>query len=420
MNIWCISKYASLPEYGPGARLVYLAKEFKALGHETYLITSDANHLANFPETNHRYNFEKHDGVDVCWINTKKYKTTASAARILSWFDFEWKLFQFPKRKFSKPDVVIISSLSIFSIVYGYFLKKKYGAFLIFEIRDIWPLTMTAEGGFSKWHPLTLFIGWIEKFGYKKSDLIVGTMPKLNLHVEQVIKNGAEKSFFCSPLGFDESAQGAIIEAQHELDQYFKPNKITIGYAGSMGLTNALEPFIECMEKFKNNHDIQFVLVGGGDLKDDYEKRLADHGNVTFVPKIQQKYVQYFLSQCDILYLSTHDSVLWRYGQSMNKLVQYMLAGKPIIASYSGYQTMLNEADSGVFVPANAVEPLYEALVNFISKPSQELAEIGQRGRKWILANRSYKQLASEYIKAIEEYTRTFETNPLKKVEHLQ
>ncbi len=34
----------------------------------------------------------------------------------------------------------------------------------------------------------------------------------------------------------------------------------------------------------------------------------------------------------------------------MNKVVEYMLAGKPIIASYTGYPSMINEAECGYFV----------------------------------------------------------------------
>jgi hypothetical protein len=73
--------------------------------------------------------------------------------------------------------------------------------------------------------------------------------------------------------------------------------------------------------------------------------------NVNIGPRIDQYEIPYFLSKCDILYLSTHDSKIWDYGQSMNKLVDYMMAVNLWLASYSGYSSMLNEAESGVFIP---------------------------------------------------------------------
>ena len=42
-------------------------------------------------------------------------------------------------------------------------------------------------------------------------------------------------------------------------------------------------------------------------------------------------------------------------GSLSNKLIDYMMAGKPVVASYSGYQSMLNEANAGLFVPAGSM-----------------------------------------------------------------
>lgn len=398
MNIWCISKYASIPKFGAAARLFYLAKEFAIKNNEVLLITSDSNHLSKFPASKKRYNFEKEAGIDICWIKTKKYVKTASIARVLSWFDFELGLFALDRTKFSRPDVVIVSSLSLLSVVYGYYLKRKYNATLVFEVRDIWPLTLVVEGGFSRWHPLSLFLGVIERFGYRKADLIVGTMPRLDLHVENVI--GSRKDVFCSPLGLDNS-QVSGLEAAQELDRHFPENKTIIGYAGSMGISNALEPFINCIEQLNTNSNVHFLLVGGGDLKDSYIDRLKSNQNVTFLTKIKQEKVQYFLSKCDILYLSTHDSEIWKYGQSMNKVVQYMLSGKPIIASYSGYESMLNEAESGIFVPSNNTELLKAAILEYVEMSNEQREDIGCRGTKWIIENRMYNKLAEDYLKRI-------------------
>ncbi len=402
MNIWCISKYASVPSYGTAARLFYLTKEFINLGHNAILITSDANHLAKFPKTKKKYNFEEIENVPTYWIKTKKYTKTASFARILSWFDFEKNLFRFPKEKLVKPDIVLVSSLSLLSIFYGYYLKKKYKSFLIFEIRDIWPLTMTEEGNFSKWHPLVLLLGWIEKFGYKNADLIVGTMPKLNIHVKNIL--GYDKPFFCSPLGFEpNNYKDQILREESHFEDVFPKNKIIIGYAGSMGITNALEPFVETIRELKNNENIHFMLVGSGDLKEKFQKKLAQCDNVTFLPRISQNEVKYFLKKCDILYLSTKDSKVWKYGQSMNKVVEYMVAGKPIIASYSGYPSMINEAKCGYFVNTPNVDTLKNVILDIANLSGYEIEVLGKNGKKWIYENRQYSQLAKEYIDKINE-----------------
>lgn len=401
MNIWLISKYASPPQYAKApSRLFYLAREFKKLGNEALLITSDANHFTNCPETDKIYNDEKQDGVDIKWIKTKKYTKTASIDRILSWLDFERKLFSMKLSRMKKPDIVVISSLSIFTIIYGYYLKKKFGSFLVFDIRDIWPLTMTEEGGFSKWHPLVLMIGWIEKFGYKKADLVSGTMPRLDLHVEEIL--GYKKPFICAPLGFDpENYSEDYLKEKNPFLDLVPSDKVIVGYAGSMGITNALEPFIEAIELMKDNQRIHFVLVGSGDLRASYEEQLKDCSNVTFLQRIQQNEVKFFLQACDVLYLSTKDSKVWDYGQSMNKVVEYMLSAKPIIASYTGYPSMINEAGCGKFINSTSAKDIIDTILHYAKMNYEERANIGNRGRKWIFENRTYKKLASLYISEI-------------------
>lgn len=57
--------------------------------------------------------------------------------------------------------------------------------------------------------------------------------------------------------------------------------------------------------------------------------------------------VQSVLSHADVLYLSTFNSKVWNYGQSLNKLIDYMVAARPIIASYSGYRSMVDESGAG-------------------------------------------------------------------------
>lgn len=396
MNIWLISKYASPPKYSKmPSRLFHLAKEMESHGNEILLITSDSNHFSKYPKTGHTYNDEYVERVHIRWLNTFKYYKTNSIRRIISWFDFEFKLFRMRTSNLIKPDVIHVSSLSIFTIIYGYYLKKKFNAFLVFEIRDIWPLTMTEEGGFSRFHPLVLLIGWVEKFGYRQSDLIVGTMPNLNKHVFTRI--GVDKPFFCLPIGFNKSDyEQQLVSKNCKFDDLFD-DKVVIGYAGSFGITNALETFIGTIKLMKENSNVLFVLVGSGDLKNKYKADLDKYENVLFLERMEQNEVKYFLSSCDILYLSTKSSMVWDYGQSMNKVVEYMLAAKPIVASYSGYPSMINEAGCGSFVN-NDCNQLKNVFLTYVNMSEEERSSIGLRGREWIYENRSYQTLAAGYF----------------------
>ena len=90
----------------------------------------------------------------------------------------------------------------------------------------------------------------------------------------------------------------------------------------------------------------------------------------------------------------------------MNKVVEYMVAGKPIIASYTGYPSMINEANCGVFVNSSNSMDLKETILNIANKNVQDIKQLGEKGKKWIYENRQYSRLANEYINKIEEFRR--------------
>ena len=82
-------------------------------------------------------------------------------------------------------------------------------------------------------------------------------------------------------------------------------------------------------------------------------------------------------------------------------MIDYMLAGKPVVASYTGYPSMINEAESGSFVPAGDVEALQTEVQRYVNMPVEERLEIGARGRNWIIATRTYSKLAQDYLKIL-------------------
>ena len=131
MNIWIVTKYASSLDEGFESRPFSLAKNFAKKNHNVTIISSDSNHFGNYPNIKKIYNIYSYNFIKVLRIRTLKYTRTASVKRVFSWLDFELKLFFAPLNAFSKPDVIIVSSLSLLSILNGIRLKKIYNSTLI-------------------------------------------------------------------------------------------------------------------------------------------------------------------------------------------------------------------------------------------------------------------------------------------------
>ena len=396
--IWYVSKYVAPPaKASAGGRGYLIVREFARMGYRSVIVTSDSNQLTEVPVLDTPYLFQEVDGIQLCWVRTLKYTVAKSLRRILSWLDFEWRLWRLPKDKLPAPDVVVVSSLSLLTILNGFLLRRRYKCRLVLEIRDIWPLTITEEGGFSRWNPLVLGLGFIEKLGYRYADAVVGTMPNLGEHVAAVL--GQPKTTHCIPMGVDEAllVPGDALPADY-VEQYIPKGKFIVTHAGTIGITNALDTLLDCAELMKDDPRVHFLVVGEGDLRAHYQRKYAHLSNLTFAPRVPKQMVQSVLSRCDLLYFSVHVSTVWKYGQSLNKVIDYMLAGKPVVASYTGYPSMINEADCGSYVPAGDIAALRREVQRYADMDAAQREAIGRRGREWILAHRRYETLAQNYL----------------------
>lgn len=398
--VWYISKYVAMPSDRVGTRSFLLMREIARKGHRPVIFTSDSNHLVTGPEVTGTHKTDTIDGVEVCWVRTRKYKGAKSIGRILSWLDFEWRLWRLPKQQFPYPDVVVVSSLSLLTIFNGLRLRRRYGCRLVFEVRDIWPLTITEEGGFSPRNPLVAALAWVERLAYRCSDTIVGTMPNLKEHVVEVL--GPKETIppvHCIPMGIDETQLGMGQPLPRGYaDAHIPQDKFLVCHAGTIGITNALDTIFACAQSMQERTDVHFLILGEGDRKAFYQAQCADLANVSFAPAVPKAMVQSVLERCDLLYFSVHVSKVWRFGQSLNKVIDYMLAGKPIVASYTGYPSMINEAGAGTFVPAGDVDALRSTILSYAVMAPIKRASIGEAARKWVLHNRSYSRLADEYL----------------------
>ena len=401
-RIWLISKYCRLPGGGIyPARGFSLLREMVRLGHDCTLIT--ARHDWTFKNFFRRSPEEIKvvDGIRVIEIPVIGYTRAKSFARIAGWIQFEIGLFLMRRDRLPAPHVIIASSLSLLSILNALLMRMRRRCKVVFEVRDVWPLVLTENGGFSRRNPLVHLLAFVEWLGYRYADRIVGTMPNLREHVRDVL--GYERPVHCIPMGIpEELIASAPKPFPSHLESVFPSGKFVVTHAGSIGIDNALDTLFVAARMLKGDSRIAFFIIGKGDLVDRYKAECTDLPDVRFADSVASEFVQPVLTRSSVLYFAAHPSKVLRYGQSLNKVVDYMYSGRPIVASFTGFPSMVNEAECGVFVPAGGAAALAEQLTRMASWSDDELSRIGLNGRRWLLANRSYRALAEEYLKVLD------------------
>lgn len=398
--VWYVSKYVSNAEPGtqPG-RPLGIMRALAGHGVRAVIVTSSTAYVGDESVSIEDPESREQNGVAVYRVRTTRYSHAKSFQRIVSWLVFELNLWRLDTDRMPRPDAVIVSCPSPLTILNGLRIRRRYRCRLIYEIRDIWPLSLIEEGGFSSRNPLVAGLAILEKIGYRRADVIIGLMPNLSEHVQAV--TGSTKTAVCIPMGVDAGLNDPENESSaEEFVEQWPMSKLVVGYVGSLGIANAMETFFQCVSGLQTNDRIHFVVMGDGQLRTDYVKRFGSLSNLTFVPRVERMSVGRFLAQCDIVYFGTSRASLWRFGMSLNKVVDYMLAAKPIVGSYSGFPSMINEADCGSFVPCEDVPALRQEILRYSEMSKTQLAEIGERGRYWLLRNRSFDQLAKKLLAA--------------------
>ncbi|WP_284456192.1 glycosyltransferase family 4 protein [Alloalcanivorax xenomutans] len=397
-TVWVVYQYASTPETGIGGRHYYLGRELAKMGYKVYLISANSHHLLrNKPELIKKYEIEVIDkGFKFVWVKMPDYTEAHSKQRVMNWFLFPWRIQKLAGAIPDKPDAILSSSPSVVAFLGARHLARKFKAKLIFEVRDIWPLTLTEIGGYSPRHPFIRFMQWVEDKAYRDSDAVVSNLKN---SIEHMVGRGMQAckfSWIPNGISIDEVSLKSPLSA--DIKSKLPSGKFTVGYTGTHGVANALNVLVDAAERLRDYPDIVFVLVGGGKEKATLRRRVKERGlsNLIFIDPIPKAQIQSMLSEFDACYIGWLNDDLYRFGIGANKIPDYLYSGKPIIHSYSGACDPVMEAQAGIQIPAEDPEQLAEAVIRLYEMSEEERWSMGENGRKAALELYEYEKLAEQ------------------------
>ncbi len=399
-NIWIINQFAGTPESGWGERHYYLSQYWIKQGYSVQIISGSFNHVFNkFPATDGKYTFEERAGIHFCWVKSPSYKAL-SLMRFWSMLVFAFRIYGLPVDKLGRPDIILVSSMPIFPILPAYRLKRKLNARqLLFEVRDLWPLTPRYLGHYHSWNPIIGLLKWFEKFAYRNADTIVALMPDPHGYINPISGNPAKLHHI--PNGINQEVLGnppAGISRPADIPE----GKFVVGYAGTLGIANAMEYFIEAARLLKDHPHIFFVIIGDGYLKSDLQKQAATLFNIAFLDKVPRMQVQTVIQYFDIGFISSRNLSLYCYGGAANKFFDYMLARKPILASYVDNNDPVKLSGCGMRVRPEDPVAIRDGILRLYHMTPEERAAIGEKGYRHLMLKHDIKVLAAQFIHIFE------------------
>jgi glycosyltransferase involved in cell wall biosynthesis len=384
-------------------RHYYLAQHFLRMGLRPVIFCAAFHHLlTKLPETD----CGEVDGIRYVWIKTCRYEKN-DVRRVVNMVEFYARLALRGLRELPRPDVVIASSPHPFVAFNGRRLARKYDAKFIFEVRDLWPLTLLELGGHSPRHPFVRTMARAERLGYERCDFTVSLLGGAK---DYMVAHGLdERKFVYIPNGIDPPALQNAEELPQEHNQVIQSlkndGKRIVLYAGSHGEGNALGNLIEAAGLLTDERSIHFLLVGQGPEKELLQQRArqAGLGNVTFLPPVAKSQMPALLHAADLGYIGLQKKPLFQYGVSPNKLFEYMSAALPVLFAIDTRYDEVAEAQCGFSIPAEDPPALAAVLRRVVATPKPELQEMGERGRRYVQTTHTYEVLAQQYARLFED-----------------
>jgi glycosyltransferase involved in cell wall biosynthesis len=407
MNILLINHYAGSPDHGMEYRPYYMARAWNELGHRTRVVAASYSHLrSRQPKVTTAARLETIRGVEYCWLPTKAYRGNG-VDRIRNMVAFVSRLIRSSHRitEGLRLDAVITSSTYPLDALAGVRIARHHGARLVHEIHDLWPLSPMELGRMSRWHPFIVTMQLAENFAYSHADKVVSMLPNAEQHMRE--HGLAPGKFVYVPNGIDvtewERNRAPLpAEVAHAIASFRDGHPFLVGYAGSHGLSNALEYLIDAAAEVRSE-PIGIVMVGQGPEKAPLRARAGGLrlGNILFLDAVRKPVIPALLAEMDALYIGWRRSPLYRFGVSPNKLMDYMMAGKPVVHSIDAANDMVADSGCGITVPPEDSAVIAGALRRLLATSQSERHRLGERGTRYVLQHHTYETLAKRFLNAL-------------------
>lgn len=349
----------------PATRTYEHIREWIKKDHHVTVVTC----APNFPEgkvykgyKNKWLSKENINGINVWRVKTYITANEGFVKRTLDFISFMLSsiLFGLFVRKV---DVVIGTSPQFFTAISAWVLAKMKRAYYVFELRDIWPASITAVGAM-RGSMIIDILEKIEIFLYKQADLIITVTNSFKIELKnrgisadkiKVVLNGVDLSIY-KPTTYKDIDFA---------NNYNLQNKFVAGYIGTHGLAHALDNVVKAANFLKADDNIRVLLVGGGSERERLEELVKKQNlsNVVMMPRQPKKYMQRVWSLCDISIISLRDDPLFS-TVIPSKIFESMAMGLPIIISVpKGESTdIIKNENAGLITstenPANLAESI--------------------------------------------------------------
>ena len=228
-------------------------------------------------------------------------------------------------------------------------------------------------------------IAWRERIQYEFSDVISVVSPNIQKWISEKCSETIARNILVNPNGVNPDSFRPSKNNYLRKRYNIALNEILIGMSAVFVSYNAIEELVEAFRLAREKYPkLRLLLMGESEMRGELEEHVRSqklNGPVIFTGKIPFAEIGDYYSECDILV--SHYNFGERPAPNCSiKHLEYMAAGKPVVATDIGYVNFAIKHDqNGLLVPQGNIHGFSEALLK-LAADSDLRIKLGNQGRR--------------------------------------
>lgn len=306
------------PETGAASnRISHMADGLQKKGYNVSVITPLPNYptgkiFKDYKGKFKRTSTENNITIHRLWVYASNSRN--KALRLLAMLSYSFSLMWFFTFN-TMPKTVIVQSPPLLVAFTSMLFLKRNNRKLILNVSDLWPIAGLELGVFKKNFSYKL-LEKIERFNYKRADLVLGQSDEILTHVKSIAPSKDTFLYRNYP---------DFVPPRY---QELKPveDNIKMVYAGLLGIAQGILKLCENLDYSK----MEFHIYGAGPEKEKLEAFIKTNPKlpIFYHGEVSRKELHSVLTQYDITIIPLLNRI---YGSVPSKIFEYAHIGLPMV-----------------------------------------------------------------------------------------
>lgn len=338
------------------------------------------------------------EGVDYRLVPVRRYSGTGAARvqAILQCWKRGGRAIIDHAEEF-KPDLIIAGTVYQVDNFGAVEAGKRTGAVVLRETRDLWPMTIKQMSRSWRLNPLVPLIQKAEDVACTQMDGVMSTLPNA---LEHFSTRGltADRFHYVPQVSIGTAEQSEIPpEMLQELERMKSDADLFCLWMGSFvpatDLHFVLNAFVSAGPHFR------LAILGRGPMEEQIRAHpCVKSGQAVLLGTVPRQVALSVAQLADVGVASCRNLSIYRFGISLNKVVDYLAAGLPCIMSAPGKAHMVAQSGAGISISAADIPAFKNALCDLARLTPEERKELGLRGSKFVEQNCTASVIANSVL----------------------